>query len=310
MISYTIGSDVLCLGSNSLAALKLLGVNLFNLDFLAFLAFLFVFFRLLVFLLIEGHSSLSHKDSSAFLALILLLLIILLPLLNSQDVLHGVVSAQLRNNHLENVLVLGSVNHEGASGRLVQGVLDAVQEVQLVLFESISEQPLCNHVHLDHMNDALLQLFVILDEVLGSEHTSLSHSKQFSDHCVKGIQQWRQVEVEWLNLPPVLNLKHVQHLANIVWLFLELAVGGENVANSSQFHDELVFEGLLAEVRYLNAISNHFFNVEVVVVCFPQICQGDKGFRLNGAQLLIGLFLVVDVHFVPLLKRFDSVFTP
>ena len=156
MISYTIGSDVLCLGSNSLAALKLLGVNLFNLDFLAFLAFLFVFFRLLVFLLIEGHSSLSHKDSSAFLALILLLLIILLPLLNSQDVLHGVVSAQLRNNHLENVLVLGSVNHEGASGRLVQGVLDAVQEVQLVLFESISEQPLCNHVHLDHMNDALL----------------------------------------------------------------------------------------------------------------------------------------------------------
>jgi hypothetical protein len=166
LVSYTIGSDVFGLSSNSLAALELFGVNFLDLGLLTFLALLFVFFRLFIFLFIEGHSSLSHKDGSAFLALIFLLTIILLPLLNSQNILHGLVDAKLGNDNLKNVLILGSIDHEGAGGCLVQSILDAVQEVQLVLFKSISKQPLCNHVHLDHMNNALLQFFVIFDEVL------------------------------------------------------------------------------------------------------------------------------------------------
>mgnify|MGYP000876605428 CR=1 FL=1 len=116
--------------------------------------------------------------------------------------------------------------------------------------------------------------------------------------------------MEGLDLPPVLDLKRVQHLANVERLFLQLAVGREDIANSCHFHDELVLKRFQAEVWDLNSISNHLVNVEKVVVCLPEICKGNESFSLNGSQLLIGLLLVVNVHFVPLFERLDGVLAP
>jgi len=185
-----------------------------------------------------------------------------------------------------------------------------VQEVKLVLFQDISDEPLCDDVHLHHGNDTLLKDFIVLDVVLGAENASLTHPKQLCDHIVKCVFQGLQVEVEWLDVLPVLNLEDPQHLTDIVRLVLELAEVAENVTNFGQFEDELILKGLDSEVRHLDAVLDHLVDVVEVVVGLPQIGKGHESFGLDSTKLLVGGLFVLHVHLIPLLQDFNGLFFP
>lgn len=82
--------------------------------------------------------------------------------------------------------------------------------------------------------------------------------------------------MEWLDLLPILNFEYPKHLLDIVRLVFELSEVSKDIANFSQFENELILKSLKSKLWNVDSISYKLIYIVKVVVGFPQISKRDK----------------------------------
>lgn len=85
------------------------------------------------------------------------------------------------------------------------------------------------------------------------------------------VFKWLQVKRKRVNLLPVANLEHSEHLADIERESQGAEVS-EYFAHAGHFLDELFFERLEPEVRDGLALGKQVFDVVEVLVSHPHLC--------------------------------------
>ena len=161
-----------------------------------------------------------------------------------------------------------------------------VEELELVLLEVVTHEPLGEVVLLHHVDHFLLELLVLFHDVLYQQVAAFVHFQQGLPHDRDGIVQGRQIVREGLGLLPVVNLEDRHHLLDVEVIF-QLAVLLEDLADMSQVLAEHVFEGHSSELGNFPLVLLHHLKVVEVQVGAYQVCHGLHGFHVDLVHLRV-----------------------
>lgn len=129
-------------------------------------------------LLLLHHGCLRECDFPA-LSLSLLLFLLSLLILNLNNVLNvkdRVVSHEIRDHILKNLLIL--IQQAVSESAVIYYLNNLVNELELILLQLITSQPLGSHVLLNHHNCLLHELSIVLNHVFTSKDPVLIHLQQ------------------------------------------------------------------------------------------------------------------------------------
>lgn len=98
------------------------------------------------------------------------------------------------------------------------------------------------------MDHFVLQFFILFDHVSASENTFLVHIDEALPNIILGILQRSQIESQRRDFPPVISLKHMQLLLNVV-VVLQSAIVFKYVTHDSQVFLKLSLQGFMPETR-------------------------------------------------------------
>ena len=186
----------------------------------------------------------GQAQSGAFLRLLCLLLDIgLFLVVNFSDEGHGLVDGHLRNDSLDDHLVLLRVKIDVFEGAIIDPFMHFVNEFKLVSLEIIACQDLNNVILVDEVNDPGDHSEVALNVERHTEGAQVMHPAQLVNQLIIGLFERTEVEGQGRAVLPALNLeKNFNDVADVILLVQGFALCVweriQNLADSGQVFNE------------------------------------------------------------------------
>lgn len=175
--------------------------------------------------------------------------------------------------------------------RAINDLNGIVEELELVLLERVAHQQLSLLVMLEHGQDFVAQVIVLLDVVPDQKSAILEHSVQLITDILQAVLQRFQIMAEARDVLPVRNLQRLKHLPDVEsFLDGSVTVQFEDFADCCESVNELLFKGLEAEGGYLVLrVFEHLLDEAKGAVSLNEVPQRRHGCRVNGLHLVVVL---------------------